>query len=126
MKTLSLYARRMSLYTIALVGLASYTQPDGAWANLARFSLPIAQTDDTRIAQTKSVDDAADRVEDALENHATLKSFDLDADDEGNAIAIEGTVKDETQRTLAEEVAKQTAPGFTIINRIKIESEGKP
>lgn len=71
--------------------------------------------------QTLSADDAAERVEDALENDPTLKPFDLDADDEGNEIILEGTVKDASHKALAEDIAKRTAPGFTIINRIKIQ-----
>ncbi|WP_150111691.1 BON domain-containing protein [Oscillatoria nigro-viridis] len=66
------------------------------------------------------MDDAAERVEDALENAQTLKPFHLDADDEGNEIISEGTVKDASEKALAEDIAKPLPPGCTIINRITI------
>lgn len=69
------------------------------------------------VAQSLSVDDAAEKVEKALENNSTLKAFDLDADDEKNTIVLKGRVQNQSQKALAETVAKQTAPGFAV-NRI--------
>lgn len=79
---------------------------------------PAPATTNPTTAQTLSADDAAEKVENAIENDATLKPFDLDADDEGNTIVIKGRVQNESQKALAENIAKQTAPGFTIVNRI--------
>jgi ABC-type transport system substrate-binding protein len=75
-------------------------------------------TTNPNTSQSVSVDDAAEKVENALDNNPTLKAFDLDADDEGNAIVLTGRVQNEVQRTLAENVAKEVAPGFAIVNRI--------
>jgi protocatechuate 3,4-dioxygenase beta subunit len=68
--------------------------------------------------QALSADDAAENVDDALNNYPGLEAFDLDADDEGESIVLEGRVQDQSQKTLAETAAQETAPGFPIINRI--------
>lgn len=118
MKRLNGFTKSIGFCTIALIGLVGCNQPPSIQADAAT---PATQGSDTQVAPTLSADDAAERVEDALENDATLRPFDLDADDEGNAIAIEGTVRDDAQRALAEDIAKRTAPGFTIINRINVQ-----
>jgi len=85
---------------------------------------PPAGMNDTATApssQAADADDAADAVEDALENDTTLKPFDLDADDEGNNIVLTGKVQTQEQKALAESVAKRTAPNFTVVNRITVE-----
>lgn len=117
MKLLHLFTKSIGLGTIAFFGLVGCNQPNSIQANA---STPSTQSSDTQIAQTISAADAADRVENALENDSTLKPFDLDADDEGDAIVIGGTVGNAAQKALAEDIAKRTAPGFTIINRINV------
>ena len=71
--------------------------------------------------QPADVDEAEDRVEDALEADSTLRALDIDADEENGGIVLEGTVRTAAQRTLAEQVATRTAPGVTIVNRIKVQ-----
>ncbi|MFN3595924.1 MAG: BON domain-containing protein [Rubricoccaceae bacterium] len=67
-----------------------------------------------------SVSDAADRVERALEDDVDLRPFDLDADDEGNVIVLTGSVSTDALRQRAEQIARDTAPGFTIENRVRL------
>jgi len=117
MKPLNLGTQSVSLCMIAFIGLVGCNQPNSIQANASTLD---TQSSYTQIAQTISADDAADRVENALENDSTLKPFDLDADDEGDAIVIEGTVRNAAQKALAEDIAKRTAPDFTIINRINV------
>ncbi|MEA5451713.1 BON domain-containing protein [Leptolyngbya sp. CCNP1308] len=118
MKSLNLLAKGSALFAIALFGLAACNQPNTAQTEPTTPGAPAAQ--DAPANQTLSADDTADRVEDALDNHETLGSFDLDADDEGETIVLEGTVDQAEQSTLAEDVARQTAPDFTIVNRINV------
>jgi BON domain len=65
-----------------------------------------------------SVDDAAERVADALDKDPTLQAFDLDAEDEGNAIVLTGRVQTDDQKQLAQTLTQQLAPGVSIVNRI--------
>lgn len=74
-----------------------------------------------REAAHAAADEADDRVEDALEADSTLRAFDLDADDEDGRLILTGAVRTAEQRTLAEEIAKRTAPGIAIDNRIRVE-----
>lgn len=65
----------------------------------------------------------ADRVENALERDSVLARFDLDADAEGGRtsyIELEGRVLNTAQRNRALSIARRTAPGYRIVNRIKI------
>lgn len=111
MQFFSLVARTVSISTIAVFGVLGCSQANQ----------PITRQDNSvYAAQTVSADDAADRVDDVLDDHPSLKQFDVDAEDEGNAIVLTGRVREASQRQLAEEVAKQAAPGFTIINRINV------
>jgi osmotically-inducible protein OsmY len=76
---------------------------------------------DAPMRETRDLDDMEDRVEDALEADSALAQFDLDADDKDGGIVIEGTVSTADQKTRAEEVAKRTAPGATIVNRVRVQ-----
>lgn len=87
----------------------------------ATTTSPTAPTTTAQANPNESADDAAERVENALENDPTLAPFDLDADDRGNAIVIKGRVQNESQRALAEQIATQTAPGFEIINEVAVQ-----
>ncbi|MFQ4134940.1 BON domain-containing protein [Nodosilinea sp. PGN35] len=118
MKSLNLLAKGFGFFAIALLGLTACDQPNTAQTDPAAPGAPAAQ--DAPANQTLSADEAADRVEDALDSHETLGRFDLDADDEGDTIVLEGTVDQAEQSTLAEDVARQTAPEFTIVNRINV------
>ena len=127
MQFLNLFTKSAGLCAIALAGLVGCTQPTSPQSNASSPSDPVAQSSDTQVAQTTTAnnaddqaDNAADRVEEAFDKNETLKSFDLDVDDEDNAVVIEGTVSDPSQITLAEDIAKQAAPGVAIINRISV------
>ena len=73
------------------------------------------------IREGRSLDDVEDRVEDALEADSVLAMFDLDVDDANNGLTIDGRVRSEDQKTRAEEVAKRTAPGVSILNRVRVQ-----
>ena len=67
----------------------------------------------------------ADRVEDALERDGVLARFDLDADSKGDRtgyIKLKGRVRSTTQRSRAEAIARRIAPGYRIVNNIRLGS----
>lgn len=74
-------------------------------------------------AQQPSADDLDDRVEDALDADATLRPFRLDVDDDNNRLVLEGAVRTEEQKTLAEQIATRTASGLTIENKITVSAD---
>lgn len=65
-------------------------------------------------------DEAEDLVSDAFEANTTLKSLNIEADEQNGGILLKGTVQTAQQRTLAENIAKQTAPKFSINNQIRV------
>jgi osmotically-inducible protein OsmY len=71
--------------------------------------------------EARSLDDIEDRVEDALEADSVLAQFDLDVDDANNGLTIDGRVRSENQKARAEDVAKRTAPGVTVVNRVRVQ-----
>jgi NADPH-dependent ferric siderophore reductase len=103
---------------IASLALTSCNQPTPQ-ATIPNSSAPTTNVPATNTpAPTISVDDAADRVDDALDNDSNLRVFDLDADDENNVIVLKGQVQNQSQKDLAQTLATQAAPGFSIVNRI--------
>jgi len=66
-----------------------------------------------------------DRVEDALEADPTLRGFDLDADDDDNAIVLKGTVQTEAQKTQAEQAAMTVAGGLMLRNEVRVDPSAK-
>jgi BON domain len=117
-----LLAKTVGLCAIALVGLVGCgDRSNTAQTDTVAPGEPVTQND-APANQAQDIDAAADQVEDVLDNDETLKPFDLDAEDEDSTIVIEGTVDDATQTTLAEDLARQTAPDFTIVNRVKVKS----
>jgi osmotically-inducible protein OsmY len=113
---------------VTLSALAACTQPvetqAGAPVTIPSATTPANNTTGTvpspGAAANVNVDDAAERVDRELDKHPTLGVFDLDADDDNNTIVLEGRVQNEEQRTLAETVAQQIAPGVPIVNRIAL------
>jgi BON domain len=115
----------MGLVPIALLVLTSCNQPPTS---------SNSQPDTTRVVTTEpanspttnnpnsasviSIEDAAENVENALDNHPTLRAFDLDANDEGNAIVLTGRVQTDSQKQLAQALTQQVAPGVAIVNQI--------
>jgi osmotically-inducible protein OsmY len=112
----------IGLAPIALLALTACNQaptPKDPRANTDSV-VTTAPTND-RAAKTlpiASVDDAAEKVEDALDNHPTLRAFDLDANDQGSGIVLTGRVQTEAQKQLAKTLTQQIAPGIAIVNRI--------
>ena len=72
-------------------------------------------------AAPADVDEAEDRVEEAVEADSTLRGLDIDVDEEGGQIVLEGTVRTAAQKTLAEQVATRTAAGVTVVNRLRVQ-----
>jgi osmotically-inducible protein OsmY len=81
----------------------------------------ITVSADAPMRETRSLDDVEDRVEDALEADSALASFDLDVDDQHNGLTIDGTVRTADQKARAEDIAKRTAPGVTVVNRVRVQ-----
>lgn len=96
--------------------------------NTTQASQPTAPTNTTQVSETTApianapldADKAEGIVENALEADTTLKPFDLDVDENNGGIKIKGTVQTATQRALAEQIAKQNAPGISVVNQIAV------
>lgn len=114
------YAKSFVISIVALLGLAG--------CNTRNIAAPIdsapASSPSTSASPSGNVslnaDQAEDAVENALEANASLKAFDLDADEDNGSIALKGTVQNAGQKALAEEIAKRTAPGIPIKNQISV------
>lgn len=74
-----------------------------------------------RGGQPTDVDEVEERVEDALEADSTLKSYDLEADEENGQIVLEGTVRTAQHKTLAEQVARGVAGTVVVVNRVRVQ-----
>jgi hypothetical protein len=83
----------------------------------SRYERRYERRDDRREDRREAY---ADRVERALERDGQLRRFDLDSDDRGRSIEIRGRVNTRYQRDRALSIARRTAPGFNIINRIVV------
>lgn len=108
MRSLRRLTQRLSVSAIVPLALAIHSQ----------FEQPaIAQMTDSG----ERAEEAAQRVDDALDSNLTLQSFDLDADGEGTSILLTGRVQTALQKALAETIAKRTAPDFAIVNRLTVQ-----
>ncbi|MEG4996716.1 BON domain-containing protein [Microcoleus sp. B4-D4] len=129
-----LFAKGISVSTAAILGLAACNPPNTSQTTVPSTSAPTTVTENTtaptapapatttaQTGQNQDIDDIADRVEDALDSDGTLKQFDLDADDRGNAIVLTGRVQTAEQKALAEQIARQIAPNISINNEIVIQ-----
>ncbi|WP_332985518.1 BON domain-containing protein [Microcoleus sp. A003_D6] len=129
-----LFAKGISVSTVAILGLAACNPPNTSQTTVPSTSAPTTVTENTtaptapatatttaQTAQNQDIDDIADRVEDALDSDGTLKPFDLDADDRDNSIVLTGRVKTAEQKALAEQIARQIAPNISIDNQIVIQ-----
>jgi osmotically-inducible protein OsmY len=65
------------------------------------------------------VDDIEEQIEKAIEDDATLRSFDLDVDEDNGQIKLEGRVQTAEQKTAIETLAKRIAGTVTVVNNIK-------
>lgn len=73
-------------------------------------------------AENLDPDRADDQVEDALRADSMLARFQLDADDEGEGIEIEGTVATEAQKARAAEIVAGAAPGISLNNQVRVDA----
>lgn len=89
---------------------------DTAGASSAMAPAPDAQ------AGTLSLDEADDRIEDALRADPTLAAFLLDADDERDRVVLEGMVATEAQKSRAAEIAATAAPGITVDDQLRVDA----
>lgn len=92
----------------------------GAAAGLAIDNQLQVSASAARRTAADAADDAEDPVEDAFDAEATLREFDLDADDEDGRLVLKGEVRSAAQRTLAEDVARRAAPNVRIDNQIRV------
>ena len=128
---LKLFLQGISVSTVAILGLGACTPPNTSQTSVPSTSTPTTATGNTTVptpaapatttaqtAENQDIDDIADRVEDALDYEATLKPFDLDADDRDNSIVLTGRVQTAEQKALAEQIARQSAPNVSINNEI--------
>ncbi len=97
--------------------IAGRAAPGVAIDNQVRVDAATAR----REAAEAAADEADDRIEDALEADPALRAFDLDADDEDGRVVLTGTVRTAAERQTAEDVARRTAPGVPLDNRIRVQ-----
>ena len=135
MQLLKLLVQGISVSTVAVLGLGACTPPNTSQTTVPSTSAPTTATENTtaptasapatttaqQTPQNQDIDDIADRVEEALDSDATLKQFDLDADDRDNSIVLTGRVQTAEQKALAEQIARQNAPNISLNNQIVIQ-----
>ncbi len=68
------------------------------------------------------LDAASERIEQALRADSSLRSFELEADDENGRVVLEGTVRSEQQKALAMQIAQRGAGGLQVENRIRVQA----
>lgn len=127
----SQYAKRLVLSAVVVLGLAGCNQGNTTAGSgnaptndttAPSSTAPVSSTS-TNVSQNSTpldADKAEDAIEKALEADTKLKAFDLDADEINAGIVLKGTVQTAQDRTLAEEIAKRTAPGISINNQIRV------
>lgn len=122
-------------FATAMIGAALFAagcapeQPDADDAVAPGPGAPVtaaspAATDGsvaTEAGSERQSKNTAERIEDMLEADATLKGFDLDAEEEDNRVVLKGEVKTAAQKTLAEEIARQQAGTATVVSEIRID-----
>jgi hypothetical protein len=126
-----LFAKGISVSTVAILGLGACTPPNTSQTTVPSTSAPTTATGNTtaptasspatttaQTPQNQDIDDIADRVEEALDSDGALKQFDLDADDRDNSIVLTGRVQTAEQKALAEQIARQAAANISINNEI--------
>lgn len=112
--------KAIALLPIALLTLTACNQAPRANTDSVVTTAPNNNSNNpaANTAPVADLDDAAEKVEDALDNDPALRAFDLDANDEGNGIVLKGRVQTESQKQLAQTLTQQIAPGVSIDNRI--------
>ena len=135
MQLLKLLVKGISVSTVAVLGLGACNPPNTSQTTVPSTSAPTTATENMtaptasapatttaqQTPQNQDIDDMADRVEEALDSDATLKQFDLDADDRDNSIVLTGRVQTAEQKALAEQIARQNAPNISLNNQIVLQ-----
>ena len=134
MQLLKLFVQGISVSTVAILGLGACSPPNNSQTTVPSTSAPPTATGNTsaptasapatttaQTPQNQDLDDIANRVEEALDSDATLKQFDLDADDRDNSLVLTGRVQTAEQKALAEQIARQTAPNISLNNQIVLQ-----
>jgi osmotically-inducible protein OsmY len=67
------------------------------------------------------VDAIEEQVENALEEDATLRPFDLEVDEDNGQIIITGNVRTADQKALADQIAKRIAGTVVVVNRVRVQ-----
>jgi hyperosmotically inducible protein len=67
------------------------------------------------------VDALEEQIENALEDDATLRPFDLEVDEDDGQIVITGNVRSADQKALADQIAKRLAGTVTVVNRVRVQ-----
>jgi osmotically-inducible protein OsmY len=67
------------------------------------------------------VDAVEEQVENALEEDATLRPFDLEVDEDNGQIIITGNVRTADQKALADQIAKRIAGTVVVVNRVRVQ-----
>jgi osmotically-inducible protein OsmY len=103
-------------------GDAAGTAADVATDAAGRAADNVADTASKIAPSLKDVDDAAMTpiVKTALANNAALKGTQINVDSKDKGVILRGTVKSQTQKGLAERIAKQAAPSYKIINQLTV------
>jgi len=85
-------------------------------------------TADSAGAAMKNMDDAAmtPKIKTALGNNASLKGSNINVDSKDSGVTLSGTVKNEAQKKVAANIAKQNAPGYKIMNNLKVSGGASP
>jgi osmotically-inducible protein OsmY len=77
----------------------------------------------------KNLDDAATitpKVKTALSNSPVLKGSNIDVDTTDQSVTLNGSVKNAAQSKLAEATAKKNAPGYKVVNKLKVSGGASP
>ncbi|HEX8834140.1 MAG TPA: BON domain-containing protein [Abditibacteriaceae bacterium] len=77
----------------------------------------------------KNLDDAAvitPKVKTALANNASLAGSNINVDTTDKSVTLSGTVKNAAQKSVAGNIAKQNAPGYSIANSLKVAGGASP
>lgn len=77
----------------------------------------------------KNLDDAATitpKVKTALGNSPVLKGSNIDVSTTDQNVTLTGSVKNAAQSKLAEATAKKNAPGYKVVNKLKVTGGASP
>lgn len=83
----------------------------------------VSSAASTIAKEGKNVDDAlviTPKVKAALAANASIKAMDINVDTTDKNVTLSGTVNSAAQKTAAGVIAKKNAPGYAIVNNLKV------